>query len=524
MERIASVCPHCGCGCGLYLLVDREEVLGVMPSAGHPISRGSLCLKGWMSFQHLRQSHRLESPHIRKNGELEVVSWDRALSRTIEGLQGVRETYGGQAVGFWASGRTTNEELFLLDRIAAEGFGTKAIWLDPDLHTLDHVPASLVEGPRVARFDEIPTADLLVIFGQNLDEHHPQVASRILRAMDQGTRAVVVSPRRDLLARAATHHLQAAAPEEVAASLADGTGGEPNPFRALWMEAARPLLIYPLKSLPLLRETRLLQAVERLLSRFPAKVLLLFPRTNSRGAFQRRKGRGLNDTRALKALVVLEENPAGWEDGFRDLVPELELLVVQDLFLTETTGLAHVVLPSASFAEKGGTLLNTEGRAQGLQPAVSPPGDARPGWAILAELARRLGIPDVGSTLEEIQRGMRSEHVGAAPVATRPQAASGAAADPPRFQHIPDRLGCLWLSDTLLRHTDDWQREHQDRWIDVHPEDAKALGLRPGWVVRIAGEGRDFTATVRISDEVGRGLLCSPHALVEGQVSLERAA
>ncbi|HSD51822.1 MAG TPA: molybdopterin-dependent oxidoreductase, partial [Candidatus Methylomirabilis sp.] len=271
-------------------------------------------------------------------------------------------------------------------------------------------------------------------------------------------------------------------------------------------------------------ETRLLQAVERLLSRFPAKVLLLFPRTNSRGAFQRRKGRGLNDTRALKALVVLEENPAGWEDGFRDLVPELELLVVQDLFLTETTGLAHVVLPSASFAEKGGTLLNTEGRAQGLQPAVSPPGDARPGWAILAELARRLGIPDVGSTLEEIQRGMRSEHVGAAPVATRPQAASGAAADPPRFQHIPDRLGCLWLSDTLLRHTDDWQREHQDRWIDVHPEDAKALGLRPGWVVRIAGEGRDFTATVRISDEVGRGLLCSPHALVEGQVSLERAA
>jgi predicted molibdopterin-dependent oxidoreductase YjgC len=524
MERIASVCPHCGCGCGLYLLVDREEVVGVMPSAGHPISRGSLCLKGWMSFQHLRQSHRLESPHIRKNGELEAVSWDRALSRAIEGLQGVRDTYGGQAVGFWASGRTTNEELFLLDRIAAEGFGTKAVWLDPDLHTLDHVPASLVEGPRVARFDEIPAADLLVIFGQNLDEHHPQVASRILRAMDQGTRAVVVSPRQDLLAGAATHHLQAAAPEEVAASLADGTGGEPNPFRALWMEAARPLLIYPLKSLPLLRETQLLQAVERLLSRFPAKVLLLFPRTNSRGAFQRRKGRGLNDTRGLKALVVLEENPAGWEDGFRDLVPELELLVVQDLFLTETTGLAHVVLPSASFAEKGGTLLNTEGRAQGLQPAVSPPGDARPGWAILAELARRLGLSDVGSTLEEIQRGMRWEQVGVAPVATRPEAASGAAADPPRLQHIPDRLGYLWLSDTLLRHSDDWQREHQDRWIEVHPEDAKELGLRPGWVVRVAGEGRDFTATVRISDEVGRGLLCSPHALVEGQVSLERAA
>lgn len=524
MQRTLSLCPHCSCGCGLYLLVDRGEVVGVMPSAGHPVSRGSLCLKGWTSFQHLRRSERLESPHIRKNGELEAVSWDRALSRVIEGLQGVRDTHGGQAVGFWASGRTTNEELFLLDRIAMEGFETQAVWLDPCLHTTDHVPGSLVEGPRAARFDEIPAADLLVIFGQNLHEHHPQVASRILRALDQGKRGVVVSPRRDLLAGAATQHLQDPAPEELAASLADGTRAEPKPFRALWMEAARPLLIYPLKSLPLLREIQLLQAVERLLRRFPAKVLLLFPRANSRGAFHRRKGRGLSDMRGLKALMVLEENPAGWEDGFRDLVPELELLVVQDLFLTETAALAHVVLPSASFAEKGGTLLNTEGRAQGLQPAVPPPGDARPGWAILAELARRLGISDVGSTLDEIQRGMRLEQVGATPVPTRPGPVSRAASDPLRLQHIPDRLGYLWLTDTLLRHTDDWQREHQDRWIEVHPEDAKELGLRPGWVVHVAGEGCDFTATVRISDEVGRGILCSPHALVEGRVSLDRAA
>jgi predicted molibdopterin-dependent oxidoreductase YjgC len=227
--------------------------------------------------------------------------------------------------------------------------------------------------------------------------------------------------------------------------------------------------------------------------------------------------------RGLKALMVLEENPAGWEDGFRDLVPELELLIVQDLFLTETGAMAHVVLPGASFAEKGGTLINTDGRAQGLQPAVPPPGDARPGWAILAELARRLGISDVGSTLEEIQGGMRLEQVGELPVSMRRESLPRVAADPPRLQHIPDRLGYLWQTDTLLRHTDDWQREHQDRWIDVHPEDAKELGLRPGWVVHVAGEGCDFTATVRISDEVGRGLLCSPHALGEGRVSLERA-
>jgi formate dehydrogenase major subunit len=222
--------------------------------------------------------------------------------------------------------------------------------------------------------------------------------------------------------------------------------------------------------------------------------------------------------------MVLEENPAGWDDALGDNLPNLEFLVVQDLFLTETAELAHVVLPTASFAEKGGTLLNTEGRVQVLQPAMPPPGDARPGWAILAELARRLGISDVGSTLEEIQGAMRLEQVGESPVTMRGESPPRAAADSPRLQHIPDRLGHLWQADTLLRHTDDWQREHQDRWIEIHPEDAKALSLRPGWTIRVRGEEGEFTGIVRISDRVGPGVLCTPLTLVEGPVAVERAA
>jgi len=522
MQRTLSVCPHCSCGCGLYLLVDRGEVVGVMPSMSHPVSRGSLCLKGWTSFQHLRRSERLESPLVRKNGELEAVSWDQALARVTEGLEAVRSRHGGDAVGFLASGRITSEELLLLQRIASEGLGTLTVGLDAWSHALDQVPAALVEGPGAARLDDIQTADLLLVFDPGLAEHHPQVASRVLQAMEQGRTSVVLAPRRDVLAERATLRIEGWSPEAMLAAL-QGEGDAPNGLGLLWREAERPLLIYPLKSLPPLREADVLHAFERLVDASWARVLLLFPRANSRGAFYQGNGRGRSDLRGLKAVMVLEENPAGWEDGFRDLAPELELLVVQDLFLTETAALAHVVLPSASFAEKGGTLINTEGRAQGFQPAVPPPGDARPGRIILAELARRLGISDVGCSLEEIQRGMRQGRVGGEPIATRPEPLPRVVADAPGLYHIPDRLGYLWQTDTLLRHTDDWQREHQDRWIDVHPEDAKELGLRPGWVVHVAGEGCDFTATVRISDEVGRGLLCSPHALGEGRVSLERA-
>jgi len=523
MLRALTVCPHCSAGCGLYLLVDRGEVVGVMPSASHPVSRGSLCMKGWTSFQHLRHPERLESPLLRMNGGLEVVPWERALARVAEGLEIVKSRHGGGAVGFLASGRTTNEELLLIDRIASDGFGAKAIGFDAWSHPLDHVPAILVEGPRVGRLDEIQAADLLLVFDPGLADHHPQVASRILRAMEQGRKSVVLSPRRDILAERATLRLEGWSPEAVAAALRGGGDTSNELLGRLWREAERPLLIYPLKSLPLLREADLLRAFEHLVEKRGARVLLLFPRANSRGAFHRRKGIGVSDIRGLKALMVLEENPAGWDDAFGDNLPNLEFLVVQDLFLTETAALAHVVLPAASFAEKGGTLTNTEGRLQELRPAVLPPGQARPGWAILAELARRLGISDVGSTLDEIQGDMRLEQVGKLPFTMRRESLPRAAGDPPRLQHIPDRLGQLWLADTLLRHTDDWQREHQDRWIEIHPEDAKALNLRPGWTIRITGEGGEFTGLVRISDRVGPGVLCSPLTLLEGPVTVERA-
>jgi predicted molibdopterin-dependent oxidoreductase YjgC len=201
----------------------------------------------------------------------------------------------------------------------------------------------------------------------------------------------------------------------------------------------------------------------------------------------------------------------------------LEFLVVQDLFLTETAEVAHVVLPSAGFAEQEGTLTSTEGREQQLRPAVAPPGEARPGWAILAEVARRLGVRDVGSTLEDVRSGMTSQPAAPPPAEPVPDLAAMATTGHSSFQHVPDRLGWMWLRDTVLRHTDDWQREHQDRWIEIHPEDAKQLALRPGWVVRVTGDGGEFQARARVSDRATRGILVTPHDLLEGPVQLERA-
>lgn len=94
----------------------------------------------------------------------------------------------------------------------------------------------------------------------------------------------------------------------------------------------------------------------------------------------------------VKALYVTGENPAMSDPDSQHVIhclESLDFLVVQDIFLSETGRLADVVLPAASFAEKSGTFTNTERRVQLIRPAIDPPGEARPDWEIVADLARR---------------------------------------------------------------------------------------------------------------------------------------
>ena len=98
----------------------------------------------------------------------------------------------------------------------------------------------------------------------------------------------------------------------------------------------------------------------------------------------------------MKGLFVIGENPMISDPDLnhaRKSLQNLEFLVVQDLFLTETAQLADVVLPAASFAEKEGTFTNTERKVQRVRKAVRAPGEAREDWRIICELSGRMGYP-----------------------------------------------------------------------------------------------------------------------------------
>ena len=97
----------------------------------------------------------------------------------------------------------------------------------------------------------------------------------------------------------------------------------------------------------------------------------------------------------IKGMYIMGENPAMSDPDVqhaREALAKLEHLVVQDIFLTETAWHADVVLPASAHAEKWGTFTNTNRQVQIARPVIDPPGEARQDWALIQEIAQRIGL------------------------------------------------------------------------------------------------------------------------------------
>ncbi|KIC15856.1 formate dehydrogenase subunit alpha [Leisingera sp. ANG-DT] len=117
----------------------------------------------------------------------------------------------------------------------------------------------------------------------------------------------------------------------------------------------------------------------------------------------------------IKGMYIQGENPAMSDpdaDHARDAFAKLELMIVQDIFLTETANYADIILPASALYEKNGTVSNTNRQVQRVRPAVTPPGEAREDWQVTVELAQRIGLPwdykDVSEVFAEMKLNMKS--------------------------------------------------------------------------------------------------------------------
>jgi formate dehydrogenase alpha subunit len=253
----------------------------------------------------------------------------------------------------------------------------------------------------------------------------------------------------------------------------------------------------------------------------------------------------------IRALWVVGENPCLADPDsahVQEALRSLDLLVVQDLFLTETAAFAHVVLPAASFAEKDGTFTNTERRVQLLRKAVEPVGESRSDMEIVCDLAQKMGadgfayesaaeVMDEMALVVPLYRGISHQRLAETPAglqwpcpsADHPGTATlhevafarphGKAAFVP-LQHRPvaepvDEEYPLVLSTgrTLLHsHTGTMTRRvagltelRNEEKLEVHPEDAVRLGVADGRAVRVTSRRGSVTARARVTDACPEG-------------------
>lgn len=246
----------------------------------------------------------------------------------------------------------------------------------------------------------------------------------------------------------------------------------------------------------------------------------------------------------LKALYVMGENPLRalpQKDRVRKALENLELLVVQDIFSTETAALAHVVLPGAACAEKAGTFTNMEGMIQHFDPAIPPPPGAKPDWEILDLLGKRMGYPRVYGDLRKV-RSEISQHVplyaSLAVIAERNPARSPAdrarsfSGDPGQTRSFFPVSSCSESEAdeeypfTAILGSSRFQlgsgtRTGRSRCIEdfglkgeveVSREDAERLGLKDGERVEIRSRHGALIREMRVDRYLRRGLVHVPLA------------
>jgi formate dehydrogenase major subunit len=265
----------------------------------------------------------------------------------------------------------------------------------------------------------------------------------------------------------------------------------------------------------------------------------------------------------VRGMYIMGENPiisdpdvAHAEAWFQNL----EFLAVQDLFLTETARYADVVLPGASFAEKTGTYVNTERRIQRSHRAVDPPGDVRGDLEILIELSRRLGLATPFATSEDVMReivtvtpswaGVTYERLEGAglqyPVPDErhpgtaflfdqgfPTADGRARFVPVQYAppvELPDaaypfvmntgRQLYHWHTGTMTRRARGLDAREPTPIVEIHPLDARALGVTEGGLVRLTSRRNSMVTACRITDRVARGQVFVPFHFREAAANL----
>ena len=211
-QTVTTTCAYCGVGCSLDVHVRDEEVVAIDPALDGPANLGHTCIKGRFAHQYARSPERLRSPMLRRtDGTWREASWDEAMGFVAEKMTAISAEHGKDAIAFISSSRCTNEENYILQKLARAALGTNNI---DNCSRVCHSPTSfgliqsLGQSGGTNSFADIDVTECLFLTGANPTEGHPVVGARMKEARLRGAKLIVADPRRIELAAMADVFLQ----------------------------------------------------------------------------------------------------------------------------------------------------------------------------------------------------------------------------------------------------------------------------------------------------------------------------
>ncbi|HEV3273784.1 MAG TPA: NADH-quinone oxidoreductase subunit NuoG [Candidatus Dormibacteraeota bacterium] len=380
LQRTASICPECSYGCNINV-DSRDFEVRRFASRDNPLVDDMwLCDRGRYSFDRWNTSERVRRPVLRSDDESRDVTVPEAITQAARRLREIAEEYGAESIGVIGSSAATNEELFLLERLARQVIGTPHI--DHQLEPFDGLSAAEHE----LGIAEIEDCDALVVLGAEPEEHAPVLTLRLYKA-ERKKGARVIRLRADVAAAEAVAAVSGASRIGLIAD-------ETNRAHAADLSTA-------LGAVGMLRRL----TITRGMNGRGAKDLGLLP--NVGPGYASLAEPGMNGRQILeglaagsmRGLVMLGPNPALEAEAelLERAVRKAACVVAFDTRPGVVSRYATVLFPGHAVFEKAGSVTNVEGRVQriraGLPPASASPVETR----VLTSIAGEMGAVGWGS-------------------------------------------------------------------------------------------------------------------------------
>ncbi len=641
-----TTCAYCGVGCTFKAEMRGEEVVRMVPWKDGKANHGHSCIKGRFAYGYAHHGDRITKPMIRETiaQPWREVSWEEAIAFAADRLKATQEKYGKNSLGVITSSRCTNEESYLVQKLARQGFRNNNT---DTCARVCHSPTgyglaqAFGTSAGTQDFDSVDEADVILVIGANPTDAHPVFGSRMKARLRDGAKLIVVDPRRIDLVRSphitADYHLPLKPGTNVAMVTAfahvivteglanldfvksrcdwdeyqdwaafvsleknspeslEATLGVPaadvRAAARLYATGGNAAIYYGLGVTEHAQGSTTVMGIANLamatgnLGRRGVGVNPLRGQNNVQGSCDMGSFphelpgyRHISNEEARKAFetdwgVELDPEPglripnmfdAAIEGRFKGLyvqgedilqsdpdtshvsraLANMDIVIVQDLFLVETANYAHVFLPGATFLEKDGTFTNAERRVQRVTKVMSPK-NGYADWEVTQLLANELGLnwnyTHASQIMDEIARLTPSfagvsfdllDEVGSVQWPCNEESPDGMpimhidgfARGKGKFvitEYVPTdekvgpRFPLLLTTGRILsqynvgaqtRRTEN-SRWHEEDVLEIHPHDAEDRGVRTGDWVKVASRAGETTLRAVVTDRVAPGVV-----------------